>query len=170
MVARWWFGLPLTLRVFGSYAVLTPFLVGLPYAMFGRPVDPFSGLAGLGGAIGALVGARLRDPEYWELDKEARRRVREVQFTGQPSGNPQLDGIAIGRLSLSVKNEKANAVSRGVVVLLMLAIPIVAVVRTGHGWWLITSLPGVLCLAAWSGARRGDSPRVRLDRLLDQLG
>jgi hypothetical protein len=166
-MARWWLRLPLTVRVFVALAVLVPCLLSMPYALFSHPLNPFGGLAGLGGPVGTLIAARFRDPEYWRLDKGARWRVREVQRTGQPSGDPQLDRLAVGRLSLIVKNEKANAVGLCITFALMLVTPVVAAVRTGHGWWLSAALPGALLLALWSGARRGDRPRVRLNRLID---
>jgi hypothetical protein len=71
---------------------------------------------------------------------------------------------------MSAKNERANAVSLRVIFVLMAVTPVVAALRTGDEWWLVASLPVVLCLALWSGAHRGDSPRVRLNQLVDRIG
>jgi hypothetical protein len=169
-MARLWLRDQMAARVLVGLVVLVPFLLAVPYAMFNPPLDPLGGLGGLGGPIGVLIAARRRDPAYWRLDKESRRRVREVQHTGQPSGDRQVDDIAVARLSMSAEKEKANVVVTPVALTVMIATPAVAALRTGHEWWFVASLPAVLCLAWWLAVGRGEGPRVRLDRLTAQLG
>jgi hypothetical protein len=169
MIARLWLR-SMTFRVLVGMAGQLPFLLAAPYALFGHPHDPLSGLSGLGGAIGMPLAARLREPEYWQLDKKARRRVCEVQLTAQPSGDRQLDSIAVGRLRASADKEKLGRTAPRVALLVMIATPVVAALRTGNGWWLIAALPLALCLAGWLRARPRSTAQARLDRLVDRMG
>jgi hypothetical protein len=170
MWARWWLRLPMTIRVLVRLAPMLPFSAALPYAVFGHPQDPFGGLSGgLGGLIGVLIAGRLREPEYWQLDKQSRRRARLVHHTGEPSGDRQIDTMALGWLSRSAERERWNVVIP-VSSVVMIATPVVAALRTGLEWWLIASLSGVLYLAFWSAGRRHEGPQARLDRFVDRMG
>jgi hypothetical protein len=170
MMTRLWLRSTLTIRVLVSLVLLLPFFLAMPYAIRGPSGDPFGDIFGLLGLVGGLISSRIREPEYWRLDKQSRQRVREVQYTGQPSGDRQLDEIAAGRLSRDAEKDKANRVAVPVALGLMIAIPVVAALLTGHEWWLLASLPAVLCLAGWLPARRREGPQARLDRLVDRIG
>jgi hypothetical protein len=89
MMARWWLRSPLTIRALVGLAVLVPFLLALPYPMFGHPVDPFGGLAGLGGPIGVLIAARFRDLSTGDWTKEP---AAESAKCSSPDSPPAIRG------------------------------------------------------------------------------
>jgi hypothetical protein len=145
--------------------VIVPFLFSLPYAVSGRhPDNPFAGLSGLGGVFGGLLAPRFRTPDYWALDKDSRRRVREIQRCGEASGDLLLDGVAAQRLQLAAQGQSSSKKAMPFLFALIVVVPIIAAVRADH-WWLLAAVLETAVFARAIAVRDRDPARTRLRRL-----
>jgi hypothetical protein len=149
-------------------ALVGPWSFTISLAMFGEHSPPSMLLSNLIVVIAMFYGDRA----FLRLPGAARRRVIEVQRSGRPSGDHELDLIALDRLRSAALAAPAHRILTQTVVAVLLvgyvALPVTAAVH-GSGWWLLTLLPaalvGVALLAGGTSADR----RGRLDRLLQAL-
>ncbi|QTE30862.1 hypothetical protein [Pengzhenrongella sicca] len=142
--------------------IVAPWMLAISPALFdGRSS---SGPA-IGSLIGVLVGSSLRDRKFLKLSGSARRRVIAVQRSGQRSGDPLLDKIALERLQRAVLGFRSDRIVMPILLAILVAIPVIAAVRDG-GWWLLCLLPGAVVAVVLPAPWARLDPRVQRDLLL----
>lgn len=164
----WLHGRPYWFRIVVSLFLMVPLLLALPHALFGGNRDALGGLSGLGGLIGAIVAARIRDRDYWRLDPATRRAVRSAEATGEPTGVAPLDSIAARRLTRDRENEKVSRSFAPIFAVISVTVPVVAAFRSSW-WWLTCAVPGVAVCGVWLATRHDDRLSSRLDRLITAI-
>jgi hypothetical protein len=136
--------LPYWVLVTIELSLIVPILLAVPAAFFGPGHSAFEATAGLGGFIGAAIGQRIRQRDFWGLARPLRRRVASAVSAGSTTGDPDLDRIAVSLLEERVRSQPADR-------------------------WVLPPL-AVVCVAVPSSpptARcgRGSSPSSRCSRL-----
>jgi len=150
------------MRLILASVIAVPWLLALPPAMFGFQSNLVVGLFAL---IGAAVGNSYRERDFLRLPGPLRRRVIDVQRSGQPSGDRGLDQLALDRLQRAASSAWQERVLLPVLVTIYVATPIVAAIRD-NGWWLLCLLPAALVAAALPAPWPRADPRVQRDQLL----
>jgi hypothetical protein len=163
----WWYSSPYWFRVVAGLLLALPFVLSFPNALFGGGHDPFSGFSGLGGYLGAVISRRYREREYWRLDRRERQAVVRAQASGEPSGDQELDRIAVDRLARAAEKKQADRVFIPIFLAVFTAVPVIAAIRTSP-WWLLCVAPGLLLGVVW--LTRHDGHQARLDRLVTAMG
>ena len=142
-----------------------PLALALPQAFFRHPRDPVVGLPAIVSPVAIqLLGPWLRYPEYKALPKAERRQVREIQFSGEPSGQRRLDVIAVARLRDQAEQEGSGGRASLVIVTLIVTVYCVAAFRHSL-WWLLAIVPWALLVARWWRIRGKRPLAQRLARL-----
>lgn len=142
--------------------VAVPWILTLPSALFGVQTNA---VAGLGALIGSFAGASFRDRDFLKLSGLSRRRVIAMQRSGQLSGDPILDKIALERLQRAARGVRSDRILLPILLIIYVATPVVAAVRD-NGWWLLCLLPGAVAAAILPVTWPRQDPRVQRDRLL----
>jgi hypothetical protein len=139
-------GVPWRVRAVATWIAVLPILVVLSTWM-GRPVI-LTWLSGGGaGVLGALYLHR-RDRELAFTPDEKRLTARAV-LTGAGTGDPDLDGYALGVLDARKRVGQApERIALSVVFLSLLAAPIVASFRSSVWWLLLLPLDAALAVGA----------------------
>jgi hypothetical protein len=156
--------LPYWALVTVEFALILPIALAVPEALFGRGHSAFEGAAGVGGFIGAAIGQRRRQREYWTLGRPRRRSVMSSVATGDSTGDPGLDLIALGLLEERARNRRADQWILPLLAALAVAVPILAAVRTV--WpWIFAEASTFATFGLALPCLTSEDPRVRLRRL-----
>ena len=154
-------------------ALLMVFIAPLMFA-FSRIVHGdqgplFSGA--VGGIAGVLIGSYL-DREFRRLPRASRLKVLAVQRSAEPSGDHDLDQIALNRLARATLAYPRNHITAPtlltIISVIYVAIPVIAAFLNS-GWLLLCLLPSPLLGAdLWTAWRQPD-PSHKWERLLHAL-
>ena len=151
---------------FGVALVLSlPWLLALPYALFGVQGAP---LVGLGALIGALAGNSFRERHFLRLPGSSRRKVIAVQRSGEPSGDRALDLIAFDRLQRAARAARSDRVLIPILTVVYVVTPVVAAVRDS-GWWLLCLVPAAVVAAVLPASWPRQDAGLRHGRPLREL-
>jgi hypothetical protein len=136
-------GLPSRARAVLTWIAVLPIVVVLSN-WTGSPVLTWFS-AGVAGVIGLLF-ARGRDFPFAPGEK---RLVARAVLTGAGTGDPDLDGYALGVLDARKRvGQVAEKIALSVVMLSLLASPILASITSGAWWLLMLSLEAALLAGA----------------------
>lgn len=151
------------------FVVAAPWILALPAAINGVNTRWLPVSALFGSVLAGPVANRIRERAYWNRSWLERQRIEVAMRTGQPTGVPELDAIALDRLQRMSRSPRADRVLRVVVVGMVVLVPVVAALRTTP-WWLVAlagSVPAVVLGLVRN--RRLENPRIRLARFRAEL-
>lgn len=120
-------------------------------------------LGGISGGLGATAGSLYRDRSYLRLPDDRRARVRRVMRSGTPSGDAELDDVALRKLRESVKTLRSDRVLMSSLAASLVAFIVYVALRTGLWALAVVPMTALLSLRAWRRWR--DDPRPRLATL-----
>jgi len=151
------------------FVVAAPWILALPAAINGVNTRWLPVSALFGGVLAGAVVNRIRERAYWNRSWLERQRIEVAMRTGQPTGVPELDAIALDRLQRMSRHPEADRVLTVVGSGMVVLVPVVAALRTTP-WWLVAlagSVPAVALLLVRT--RRLEDPRIRLARFRAEL-
>lgn len=152
----WWRFIAMAVVVTAAYSAC----VGP--AVFGHGQWTIGGA--IGGLVGGLAGARSSDTGFWRLSVPDRRRVLTAARSGTPTWDVEVDLLVLDQLERAARHARSQRPSSLLLGGLLLALPVLAAVRTGTGWYLLCLLPMAVPVSVLMREAVAEDPRTRLAR------
>ena len=135
-------GVPARARAALTWVAVLPVLVVLSSWM-DTPVL----LAWIGAGVAGVIGLFLMRGADMPLAQHQKRLAARAVLTGMGTGDPDLDGYALGVLDARKRvGQVPEKITLSVVMLVLLASPILASI-TSSAWWLLLLPPEAVVLA-----------------------
>ena len=125
-----------------AFAATAGFTVCLGPALFG---EQHWNLGGLGGFLGAAIGSRLRNRDYWQLDRTGRHEVDQAVRPASPRARTcWTPSHATVWLRPSAAAPRGNTLAIAVSAAALLAAPVLALARTQDRLYLLNLVAPVM--------------------------